>query len=157
MEKFNRDKAIKNLERKKNRNMYIKYGTFVFAICLGVFSITYIAYSKFIYVEEVPSFVNITVGSFSEHNVKVKAYLDDKYVTGSVAYLNSEDAVLSDGVYTYTYTFTDTTITGSHTSAEVECTNGVTASIENFVLTVKTSDATAKTNCSVYFKTTTTE
>lgn len=141
MEKFNRDKAIKNIERKRNRNMYIKYGTFVFAICLGVFSITYMAYSKFISYEEYP-FINVTVSNFT--NRRVKAYLDGTYVDNSYTFLE-------DG--TSTYTFTDTSITESAISATVSCTNGVEATINNFTLTL--SDTTTKTKCSVYFKTTT--
>jgi len=135
MEKFNRDKVLKNMEHKKNRNTYIKYGTFVFAICIGVFSITYIAYSKFVTTSEI-AVSSLTVGEFTQPTQKKAAYLDGSYIKGSS---------LVDGFPTKNDTYS---------VESVSCTNGVVGTFDTTTWELTVSDSTIATKCKIYFVTT---
>lgn len=133
MKKFNRDKAIKQLNRKRKWQKYSRYfyigGPLAICLVLGI----YFAYSKFM-VSDVADVVKTTVGDFLYGDVILVPYID--------------------GVYSSSFPKKDT----GYVVNSVACNNDAAGIWDDSKWGVTVVNLTQRTKCSVYFtKTVTSE
>ena len=128
MNKFDKDKYLKNLKFKRNLTKYGKYFYIGVPCVLAVVAGIYFAYSKFT-VSKDAEVVKTTVGEFIHGDVVIGAYINGEY-SNTIPGKNDGYAVKS-----------------------VSCDNNATGSWDNDSWGIVLTNMTKRTKCNIYFET----
>jgi hypothetical protein len=127
LHRFNKDKALRKIHFKQNKNKYIKALTLVLSIIVLVFFIVYFSFSQFSTSNKF-NVIQTTVGDFSSGDYAIAAYIDGT---------KTSDFPAQNAGYSVD---------------KIECTNSATATwnYSDWAIYVKGATSTG-TKCNVYF------
>jgi hypothetical protein len=127
LHRFNKEKALRKIHFKQNKNKYIKALTLVLSILVLVFFIVYFSFSQFSTSNKF-NVIQTTVGDFSNYDYSL------------ISYINGTEST----------TFPQKS--AGYVVSKVECTNGATGVWDSINWNITISNTTSKGNkCSVYF------
>ena len=128
MKAFNKEKALKNINRNKNRKQRIQYLALVFSCTAMIVSIMFFAFAKFENKQEY-TLIQGQIGEFQSGDYIIGSYLDG---------VKDDTIPAKDGGYYF---------------EKVECDNDATATWDSINWELTVSNGSEQTKCFIYFTT----